>query len=150
MSISQHGTSVLFTSHSKDRRFTKVSVPSQGSQRSCMCLLGVYFDSRSISLMASVPCTGNYTPEIIHRKPIHGLQKIGCAVIWNYFRLLMLKVVPDISRPKKSRHYFDALNEREHWQIIFRFASIHVRACFNRRKEHPYIVLQYTPKSTQK
>ena len=27
--------------------------------------------------------------------------------------LLMLKVVPDISRPKKSRHYFDALNERE-------------------------------------
>ena len=22
-------------------------------------------------------------------------------------------VVPDISRPKKSRHYFDALNERE-------------------------------------
>jgi hypothetical protein len=23
------------------------------------------------------------------------------------------KVVPDISRPKKSRHYFDALNERE-------------------------------------
>jgi hypothetical protein len=27
------------------------------------------------------------------------LQKIGCAVIWNYFRLLMLKVVPDISRP---------------------------------------------------
>ena len=23
------------------------------------------------------------------------------------------KVVPDISRPKKSRNYFDALNERE-------------------------------------
>ena len=23
------------------------------------------------------------------------------------------KVVPDISRPKQSRHYFDALNERE-------------------------------------
>ena len=23
------------------------------------------------------------------------------------------KVVPDISLPKKSRHYFDALNERE-------------------------------------
>ena len=23
------------------------------------------------------------------------------------------KVVPDISRPKKFRHYFDALNERE-------------------------------------
>ena len=23
------------------------------------------------------------------------------------------KVVPDISRPKKSRHYFEALNERE-------------------------------------
>ena len=23
------------------------------------------------------------------------------------------KVVPDISRPKKSRHYFDGLNERE-------------------------------------
>ena len=36
------------------------------------------------------------------------------------------------------------------WQIIFRFASIHVRACFNRWKEHPYIVLQYTPKGTQK
>jgi hypothetical protein len=31
----------------------------------------------------------------------------------NYFRLLMLKVVPDISWPKKSRHYFDPLNERE-------------------------------------
>jgi hypothetical protein len=36
------------------------------------------------------------------------------------------------------------------WQIIFRFASIHDRACFNRWKEHPYIVLQSTPKSTQK
>jgi hypothetical protein len=36
------------------------------------------------------------------------------------------------------------------WQIIFRFATIHGRACFNRWKEHPYIVLQYTPKSTQK
>jgi hypothetical protein len=36
------------------------------------------------------------------------------------------------------------------WQIIFRFASIHACACFNRWKEHPYIVLQYTPKSTQK
>ena len=36
------------------------------------------------------------------------------------------------------------------WQIIIRFASIHGRACFNRWKEHPYIVLQYTPKSTQK
>ena len=36
------------------------------------------------------------------------------------------------------------------WQIIFRFASIHGRACFNRWKEHPYIVLQYTPRSTQK
>jgi hypothetical protein len=23
------------------------------------------------------------------------------------------KIVPDISRPNKSRHYFDALNERE-------------------------------------
>jgi hypothetical protein len=34
------------------------------------------------------------------------------------------------------------------WQIIFRFASIRGRACFNRWKEHPYIVLQYTPKST--
>ena len=41
------------------------------------------------------------------------LQKIGCAAIWNYFRLLMLKVVPDIFRPKKSPHYFDAMNERE-------------------------------------
>jgi hypothetical protein len=45
------------------------------------------------------------------------------SVIWNYFRLLMLsrsryfsalkKVVADISRPKKSQHYFDALNKRE-------------------------------------
>ena len=25
----------------------------------------------------------------------------------------VINVVPDISRPKKSRHYFDALNERE-------------------------------------
>ena len=31
------------------------------------------------------------------------------------------------------------------WQIIFRFANIHDRACFNRWKEHPYIVQQYTP-----
>jgi hypothetical protein len=30
------------------------------------------------------------------------------------------------------------------WQIIFRFASIHARACFNRWKEQPYIVLQYS------
>ena len=41
----------------------------------------------------------------IHRKWYTGnntwlyLQKIGCAVIWNYFLLLMLKGVPDISRP---------------------------------------------------
>ena len=56
------------------------------------------------------------------------------------------KVVPDISWPQKSGHYFDALNERE----IVRFASIHGRVCFNRWKEHPYIVQQYTPKSTQK
>jgi hypothetical protein len=41
------------------------------------------------------------------------LQKIRCAVICNYIWLLMLKVVPDISRPKKYRHYFDALNECE-------------------------------------
>ena len=34
--------------------------------------------------------------------------------------------------------------------IIFRFASIHGLACFNRWKEHPYIVLQYTLKSIQK
>jgi hypothetical protein len=34
--------------------------------------------------------------------------------------------------------------------IWYRFARIHGRACFNRWKEHPYIVLQYTPKSTQK
>jgi hypothetical protein len=27
--------------------------------------------------------------------------------------LPVINVVPDISRPKKSRHYFDALNERE-------------------------------------
>jgi hypothetical protein len=32
------------------------------------------------------------------------------------------------------------------WQIIFRFVSIHGHVCFNRWKEHPYIVLQYTPK----
>ena len=29
------------------------------------------------------------------------------------FILALKKVVPDISRPKKSRHYFEALNERE-------------------------------------
>jgi hypothetical protein len=49
--------------------------------------------------------TGNDTPET---NTWLNLQKIGCAVTWNYFWLLMLKVVPDI-----SRHYFDALNERE-------------------------------------
>ena len=26
---------------------------------------------------------------------------------------VLKKVVPDVSRPKKSRHYFDALNDRE-------------------------------------
>ena len=60
------------------------------------------------------------------------------------------KVVPDLSRPKKSRHYSWCTEWAWNWQIIFRFASIHGRACFNRWKEHPCIVLQYTPKSTQK
>jgi hypothetical protein len=32
----------------------------------------------------------------------------------------------------------------------FRFVSIHGGACFNRWKGYPYIVLQYTAKSTQK
>ena len=59
------------------------------------------------------------------------------------------KVVPDISRPKKSRHYFDALNGREIGRS-FLIREHSWRACFNRWKEHPYIVLQYTPKSTQK
>jgi hypothetical protein len=36
------------------------------------------------------------------------------------------------------------------WQIIFRHAIIHGRARFHRWKEHPDIVLHYTPKSTQK
>ena len=54
------------------------------------------------------------------------------------------KVVPDISRPKRSRHYFDTLNERE---IGRSFSNLRA---FSRWKEHPYIVLQYTPKSTQK
>ena len=31
----------------------------------------------------------------------------------NETRFCPKKVVPDISRPKKSRHYFDALDERE-------------------------------------
>jgi hypothetical protein len=35
MNVSVHETSLTLP------RFTKVSVPSQGSQRSCMCLLGV-------------------------------------------------------------------------------------------------------------
>jgi hypothetical protein len=43
----------------------------------------------------SIYC-GNDTPET---NTWLNPQKIGCAVIWNYFRLLMLKVVPDISRP---------------------------------------------------
>ena len=60
--------------------------------------------------MAKISCTGNDTLET---NTWLNLQKIGCTVIWNYFWLLMLKVVPDISRPKKSRHYFDALNECE-------------------------------------
>ena len=54
------------------------------------------------------------------------------------------KIVPDISSPKKSRHYFESLNERE---IGRSFSDLRA---FNRWKEHPYIVLQYTPKSTQK
>jgi hypothetical protein len=31
----------------------------------------------------------------------------------NYLPISLKKVVPEISLPKKSRHYFDALNERE-------------------------------------
>ena len=72
--------------------------------------------------MTYILCTGTDTPET---NTWLNLQKIRCAVLWNYLRLLMLKVVPDIyldpkknvvpdiSRPKKSRRYFDALNERE-------------------------------------
>ena len=60
--------------------------------------------------MAYILCTGTDTPET---NAWLNLQKIRCAVLCNYFRLLMLKVVPDISRPQKSRRYFDALNERE-------------------------------------
>ena len=75
--------------------------------------------------------------------------------------LELLPVIHVKSRPryisalKKSRpRYISALfwctEWAWNWQIIFRFVSIHGRACFNRWKEHPYIVLQYTPKSTQK
>jgi hypothetical protein len=44
------------------------------------------------------------------------LQKIGCAVIWNYFVYSFI-IVPDISQPNKSRHYFDALNLADNFQI---------------------------------
>ena len=60
---------------------------------------------RNSNILIPDPCTENGTPET---NTWLNLQKIECAVIWSYFRLLMLKVVPDI-----SRHYFDALNERE-------------------------------------
>ena len=56
----------------------------------------------------------------------------------------LTKVVSDISRPKKYRHYFHTLNEREIGKSFSDLRS------FNRWKEHPYIVLQYTHKSTQK
>jgi hypothetical protein len=59
-----------------------------------------YFNSRSISQMAYILCTGTDTPET---NAWLNLQKIRCAVLWNYFRLLMLKVVPDIYLdPKKT------------------------------------------------
>jgi hypothetical protein len=62
----------------------------------------------------------------------------------------MLKVVPDISGPKKSRHYFEALNEREigrSFSDSLAFMTVPVSIY---GKSHPYIVLQYTPKNTQK
>jgi hypothetical protein len=62
--------------------------------------------------------------------------------------ILALKVVPDIS--SKISALFCCTEWAWNWQIIFRCARIHGRACFNRWKEHPYSVQQYTPKSTEK
>jgi hypothetical protein len=97
------------------------------------------------------------------------LINVRVVTIENRMRsnLELLPVINVKSRPryisalKKSRlRYISAqkistlfwCTEWASWnrQIIFRFASIHGRACLNRWKEHPYIVLQYTPKSTQK
>ena len=64
--------------------------------------------------------------------------------------LELLPVINVKSRPRYISTLFWCTEWAWNWQIIFRFASIHVRACFNRWKEHPYIVLQYTPKSTKK
>ena len=60
-----------------------------------------------------------------HRKPIQGVSaeirmhsNLELLTLMNVksrprYISTLEKVVPDISRPKKSRHYFDALNERE-------------------------------------
>jgi hypothetical protein len=54
-----------------------------------------YHNESSSSRPAIVPIEG----AVLFELGVN-LQKIECAVIWNYFRLLMLNVVPDISRLK--------------------------------------------------
>jgi hypothetical protein len=61
--------------------------------------------------------------------------------------LELLSVINVKSRPRyisaqKISTLFWCTEWAWNWQIIFRFASIHGRARFNRWKEHPYIVLQ--------
>ena len=65
------------------------------------------------------------------------------------YSLALKKSRPRYISAQKISTLFWSTEWAWNWQIIFRFASIHGRVCFNRWKEHPYIVLQYTPKSTQ-
>jgi hypothetical protein len=96
------------------------------------------------------------TNGFMHRKWHTGNQyMVKSAENRMHSNLELIPVINVKSRPRYiSAHKISTLfwctEWAWNWQMIFRFASIHGRACFNRWKEHPYIVLQYTPKSTQK
>jgi hypothetical protein len=45
--------------------------------------------------------------------------------------LELLLVIPDISRLKKYRHYFDALNERENDRLLDLLYNLEVLTLFN-------------------
>ena len=105
----------------------------------------IYWWPKNLSLTRTTSCILGDTRTIWRRRD-HEITRV---------RLNETRFGPKKSRPRYiSAHKISTLfwcNEWAwNWQTIFRFVSIHGRACFNRWKEHSYIVLQYTPKSTQK
>ena len=95
--------------------------------------------------------------KIIYQFHAHSVHQNSVEIFWAeiyrgrlFFRVKSKKSRPQYISAQKISTLFWCTEWAWNWQIIFRFASIHGRACFNRWKEHPYIVLQYTPKSTQK